>query len=554
MRVESPPGLDQGKPALTDSSAARRLAIRVWGVACLAAVALAMLRFWRLRNYLDFTDEDDNIVLGWLLTKGERVYSTIFFHHPPLAFALAHAVAWVSPTAAPAYFRVLPFLAYVAVSLSLVRSPLARGKPGEGLPAAAVFLAVGATVLPLFWGHMVLADVFWGAAFAVLLVRFLVPFVLLAPVSRLDALLAGAAFVLSVSGSLIAVYPLALCVLWTVFLVAISTPHRDLARLRWRSLLGGAVAVGLAHLTWVIAFASVRGLFEQVVLANLRVFARYNPDRATPVQLLTATVRDWVAYVGASLAGAELLSGLEAVFLLLSLATLPWMVASSWRLFRAGLTGRAAAISAPAFLAAVLVFTRMRGGDFHGLPYYISVLALAALLFGETLAGATRVRSSALTLFLAAVVVFALVEPATHYLPLSTSPSAKSTYPPLLGPAAEYVRQRTAPDERVAAFPQVSLFYLLADRRPVHDILCLPWSVEWEAGRRGEPDTLQRLQAKPPRFVFLVRQYRIWNRWAWSAYAAPIDRFLKERYAPVEGFGGFLLELRPLASADGASR
>src|SRR5262249_19389562 len=131
----------------------------------LAAAAFAGLslvsgyRFYRLRNYLDFTDENDSIALGWLVKSGERLYRDVFSHHMPLRYMLCHAVALVAPEGRTAPYRILPWLLYVLVAGAIARSPLLTTEI-QGVLAAGLFLGSASALLPLggLLGHMVLSD------------------------------------------------------------------------------------------------------------------------------------------------------------------------------------------------------------------------------------------------------------------------------------------------------------------------------------------------------------------------------------------------------------
>src|SRR3989344_1765887 len=42
--------------------------------------------------YIHFVDEEDNLVLGKYLTRGEKLYSDLFSHHQPLAYIISAGI------------------------------------------------------------------------------------------------------------------------------------------------------------------------------------------------------------------------------------------------------------------------------------------------------------------------------------------------------------------------------------------------------------------------------------------------------------------------------
>lgn len=58
---------------------------------------LALSTFYHNKVFsLHFVDEEDNLVLGYYLTKGEKLYSDLFSHHQPLAYVFSAGVSKIT--------------------------------------------------------------------------------------------------------------------------------------------------------------------------------------------------------------------------------------------------------------------------------------------------------------------------------------------------------------------------------------------------------------------------------------------------------------------------
>lgn len=501
----------------------------------LGAILVSGLRFYRLRHYLDFTDENDNTTIGWLLTQGETLYGSVFSHHMPLAYAAAHVVALVSPTDRPAHFRAAPWAAFVALAFVLARSPLLLDRLSGSL-AAALFLALASLLLPPALGHMLLADSLWGVGFATALVSFVLPLLLRRPPDRLSAAIGGLGTAMAIGSNVIAVYPIGTAALAVAAALLFSRPERTALSRTSGPFLIATAGGGAATLLWVRLFGSLPGLFEEALLFNTEVYGPlFQPEKSTLRATLASTASDWRAHLATSLAGGAFLRGHEALLAVLGAAVacgLAVLAGRSWRRLASG--------GVALLLAATLALCRVRGGASRGLGYDVVVLALAAVLL------VVLARSRPWTGVGAAAVVLGLAVAAVSRDPsLRANPRSRSTYPPEAGAAAAYVSARTAPGERIASFPSTPGLYLLAHRRPAVDsIFYYPWQAEWERRSVRVPDTCARLESAAPRFVFVFPR-PIWGVYPFEGYAPCLDALIRRKYRPVDGpgLGGLLWEM-----------
>ncbi|HEV8267466.1 MAG TPA: hypothetical protein VGR00_04500, partial [Thermoanaerobaculia bacterium] len=332
------------------------------GLVFFAIVALASgWRFFRLRYWREFSDEGDTIVIGWLVSEGESIYRTVFSHHMPFAYVLAHLVAVLSPTDHVAHFRLVTWLAYLAVGAALT---VPAGSSPARPVAGAIFLSASALVLPLFNGQMLLAEPIWGALFALFVVKLLLPALFGEPVSAKSAALGGAALALSLATSLAAVYPFAVGLAVVAVVVSSSPEARREAAARAGPFLVAFLGAGLVVLLWVKRFGSVLGLFEEAVLFNFQVYARYNGEGTSAISLAAQAVKGFVATLFASLCRPERLADPRSAFVALAVVASVGAAAAVRRAKRPRLLQVAAFPLSLLFVVAL----RVRDAEFRAIP------------------------------------------------------------------------------------------------------------------------------------------------------------------------------------------
>lgn len=505
-------------------------------LAILGAVIVLGLRFYRLRYYHEFTDEADNIVTGWLVSEGERLYGSVFSHHFPLAYMATHAVASLSPSDHLAHFRIVPWLACVAVALSLFRRDDRRTWFGP-----VVFLILASAALPSLEGFMVLSEMLWGAAFAVFSLRVVFPVLLGSGVSRFDAAVGGAALAVVCIGSLTAVYPVAIAMAAMGAAWAADGARRDLVRPFVGAFAVSFAAILGATVGWILLFGSFAGFLDQALVFNFVAYAPFIPESSTPLSLVSTMFASWRADLGLDpLKRAP--AGIQFVMTLLAAATAAGAAfAVGWRAWRR--PGRVerlvTGVAVPCLVLLVFVFLRMRGTGFRALPLYVMVFAFVSHGLGALW---TRGRwKGALAGAVAALTLVAV--------PASKDEAFLAGFPDHhalagLDDAAAYIRERTAPSDRIAVFPSNPYIYLESRRKPAVDsVFYFPWQAAWERGNAPLPATCGQFVFRQPRFVYLAPQ-RIWGYFDWEDYAECVDRAIKRHYRQVEPerFQGHLWE------------
>jgi hypothetical protein len=260
-------------------------------LALFLGIALNSLAYWH------WGDEDEKIVAAWMIAEGGRLYGSIFAHHGPLNYMLAHGVYAATGSIALAPYRAAQWGIMLLTGLALAASPLLRGWRHR-LLAGSLFCVLVALLAPLWYGHTLLYHALGGAAVLVALGLLLLPVMLGVAPSRVGAVLGGAAL----AAAVFAAYPFAVSVVLLALagLMLVAAGGR-----RWSDVRGallaaaaGTVAFTLVVLLWLVFYGDVVGYgvyhvwFNQVVYAG---FIDYAPGVAvTQLEKLFQSPLGWV--------------------------------------------------------------------------------------------------------------------------------------------------------------------------------------------------------------------------------------------------------------------
>lgn len=517
-------------------------------------VLLSGLRFYSLRYSLDFTDEDDHTTIGWLLTKGETLYGSVFSHHMPLPYLTAQIVASLSPTDHPAHFRAVPWLVYAAVAAALALSPLVRGQPAAACLAGSAYLVLVTITVPPFLGHLLLADNLAGCGLAIAFALVILPVLIGAGVRPLDAAAGGAALGFALAASPTAIFPAAAAVVGMGATTMFRRPCEGLLSRVVLPGVTGATAALAAVAIWLARFGSLRGFVEEVVRFNRRFYTPFalGPDEQMTGGVLRRMAREWLNLLAGSASVPDLHR--RIVFASILLAVVASVSAGFLAARRAAVPPSRVPMVTPLLnsttLLAIFVLSAPRGFNFRALPFLILVCASGALIGAAALAESPSLGRAAVFLAVPAPLLVLSLQDGINRIEVRSP----LTWPYELRAVADHIRTHTSPDERIAAFPSAPRVYLETKRLPATDsVFFLPWQAKWEESRPLESSTCAQLRRARPRYV-VINPERIWDLWPWAGYGACIDQFAKENYTklPDERFGGLLWERTDVSMEESA--
>lgn len=459
-------------------------------------------------------DEDACVAIGWLMTKGWRLYSDIFSHHTPLDYLPASIMASLfgpSPFAARAFMLVL-----WAAACAGLYAALRRRK--DGALAATLFAVLSSQWLTFWHGQMMLVENLWSYAAVSALALLGGPLGLEPDPSPRRAAVIGALI-----GVILTASPVCLPVAGLLALWAGADP-------RWRPharffALGAASWLAVFG-AWAALHADLSLLWLHVVTFNRDVYARFHGDfwrrAAEHNASFFSTALDW--------------STLELYFqAVIKLAAMSW---AAWTLAE---RKWAQGLWKIAMLLALNSRPEKSFGatPFHAAPFYLVVTASIAAALAKVWGSLDgRRKGFAFAAAAALLPTLGATSLATESLRRHAKPNAG------YDAIAKAVRTCTAADDRVAAFPFYPRFYLDTRRLPATpSVFYLPWQDAWEPQRAA---TLAALAKNRPKAV-LIQDAAVWGA-PWKEYGAGVNAWLADQgYAPVSALdasAGTLL-LRP---------
>ena len=453
-------------------------------------------------------DEDACMAIGWLLSKGWRLYSGIFTHHTPLDYLPASLIADIfgpSTTAMRAFMVAL----WAAVAFMLYAALRRRE---VGARTVVIFALLSSQWLTYWYGQMMLVENYWSYATVMALSLLGSPLGLKPELSPRRAVAIGALISFILTASPVCLPVCALLALWAV------------ADTRWRGLSRWTATGALSWLVifgaWAFMHADLSQFWEHVVVFNRDVYARfYGAEHSAVVGFWRNALEHCIGYFATAFNWQTLESYFEGCIKIIAMGWVAWSLAERrwlqavWKLaFLITLQSRPEKMpDAP---------------PFHAAPFYLTSTLIAASALARTweaLSGRRRIVFAVTAALLLLPTLWATSLATASLRPFSRSDGVYESI-------VTAVRSCTASEDRVVALPFYSRFYLDTARLPATpSVFYLPWQEAWKPQRRATMDALARERPK----VVLIQDTKVWNI-PWSDFGAGINTWLKaERYTPV---------------------
>jgi hypothetical protein len=463
---------------------------------------VALLLASRVR---EFADESDNLLGGYLIARGGRLYADYFSNHMPLPYYLA-AIPSLLGASRIEHFRVFTEALLIATTLGLAWSLMLRR--GLGLSVAAAWAGLAVYAHTVQWGEMLHAGTCAGfGLLAAGLLFYTSPRLRFSLGEQIGV--AVAAFV-AIQSELLSIYPLA--VLGMCYL-ATRPPLRDAARL--------AVLVVAPHVLVLLGFLVVGALGAFVYdayLFNQTYYAQFVMNGS-----ILGMLHDWEAqYRTYLLTSLRNPLGLEGCLVLGNLA-------ATLVVYRA--RGPLPALAYFLFVS----LARVRNGG----PYYLASYFSLALVFGCALDSLAlweraRVRAALGAAGLALVGAFVFQVGRTYDF---------SRTPAYTQPEQAILQAVTAPGERIFVAPYDPYLYLASGRLPASTYeFYFPWQA---ADPRSDGQIMDELRQRRPAAIVFHQDELVNGQYLTRDYAGQLQRLLDaERYARLPGTDVFVPQER----------
>lgn len=476
--------------------------------AFLAASAAWLI--YRLSYGLSFGaygDESEKIVAMGLVAEGGRLYESVFAHHGPVNYILAHLVGSAVSTDALAPYRAMQIVVMLAGFLLLLLSSVPRSAIERRFFVGVAMLLYGAYFYSLR-GHMLLYHTICGLAFANIVFLYLLPSALGTAQQHRLFFLSGIWAAIALFSAYSLLLPLGL-----LFLSAVSfnagwrfdrRQHLQFVRTTFLGLLAGAVPIVL----WMAVFADLRGYlvyhfyFNQVIYSSFLDFS-----------FLTA----WGQFLNIFFPDPR------KVWPVLVMIATPIVVGIAIRhRRRVGLYDVIGGLLF--FLALVYLNARDAGEIWKSAPLQLTCLVLLAYAVTRLFVHHSR-SDRMVALGAGGLTIVSILVAGIMWIGTFTQYSLSQAALTRLASVGErqrldYAEQRAwlddrfAPDVPMLAFPFVPAAYHLLGRRPAIDTFYyLPWQAAYEQSPIAgyESDFCDELRAAEPRIVLLAPTDLIWG-------------------------------------------
>jgi hypothetical protein len=496
-------------------------------LAALAAIFFGV-RVWYGIWFSLFADESEHILGGMALNHGAILYRTFIDAHGPVTFMLTQAYGAVLGWSYPNGVRLIPACLALCSGGCIVTSA-AMTRRITKLWAISLFFGLLASVWLLQAVYMVNYHGIAGFLMSIGLALFVVPVWLRATVTRLQASLAGASFMLVVLTAY-AFVP-AICLLTAS---AILAAKQGSAKQAIAAFIAGGAAGFVAVLIWLIIFGDLTGYIIFHFITNQFIYSHYLHD----LNFLSASA--FLSSVVPSFQPIALVHCLALVCMTVSLAIfceLERRQAASLSMYASIIIG---------FIG--LLVLCVRGGTlFQDGCFVVAAITLAAMSIAIVLehiesaavTGLLTLRHAMLGSLLIGVCI-AGSESAMRRAITSPSGLTRRTmghdWPVSMGisPYPEYarIRQLTAPNERVLVMPYKPFVNLWAGRLPMDKYTAyLPWDADYAKapwfGR--DRDLCADMTKSPPKLVYFD-DWIVWGRWRMADYAPCFIAILAKDY------------------------
>jgi hypothetical protein len=508
-------------------------------VGCLACFALAHAPFLPVEF---FSDEGDNLLGGWLLSRGRVPYRDFFSQHTPFGYFFSALVTlgfgrnWVVQRYAVALFG-LACLAY------LLRR-LIRGPDRTLFYAAALLTLLWPVYSVLYWGYMLLNDNL--AAYPYLLCFGLIANAVWnrVPLSRADGAVLGLAAAVAVLSNPFMVFPALALVPAFAFALYTARPREGWGRCLIAALVGGGVPLALT-VGYLLATRSLGHAWAWVITFNRTVYPLYGgcPPRLGPMlQHQLRTLLDLFGDIHWDFRphfGAPLATGMD--------------YEDRWVYF--GLAGRAAVLALCGYwlvtrrvVLAVSLFgfavaSLLRGGlGVHAQPFRLLELFAELLLLVPCLralrraAPARRVLALAPAAALVGLQVLVASRAVASLRQLHQAHPIRLTLHPRGTPMSaggEHLRNVMAGAGQLLAFPvHYQLNYTSGYEPASFFQACVPWTFHRPEDRERLLDDVRRA-ARANTVIVLSHGYDIWHH-PFADYARALIAAVEQDYIEIQ--------------------
>ena len=495
-----------------------------------------LLFFLKTKLWLSFCDEADNFVGGWLISEGYILYSDMFSHHMPFTYYYTSLLINLGLNdVSDLRLGMALTIAFFWIIIIIIFKDRIDYKI-----ISAMMLLSGIT-RPFYVGHMVLADSFFGYSTLIIFLYFFSE-----PDMNFkiwDKIIISLMIYISIMSTLVSIYPIMLFGAYYIFKKKLIYSIVEYDTKKIISEIKFALLISVPFLFFMIYLLknnSLHNFYNQAYIFNKLYYSQFT-GTLTTLQFIDPMK----SY------GEHIFYYISNIGWLINENTFVWEPIGHTPLFFEGflvisnlialmIFWKTKNLYIAIFYFILLGFLRIRGGCFHGTPYYLLSFFSVSLTLTEiynycdyNIRNSCKLKTGIKICFIFIIFYFSLMIVflgmtsyvyASNYYGIGSSDAYDSPYDII-------VQTLTQPDDTIWVAPLTPSLYFSNKRLPASRYtFYLPWNA---ASDKINEKLIEDLTEKKPLIIIFNRDAAIWG-YLVKDYGNVIDEYISNYYYQVE--------------------
>lgn len=456
-------------------------------------IVLGLRYQFMLLNYKEWGDESETIVAAKMLSAGMKLYSEVFNHHGPLTFLPGVITESIGNFGVQGHRIPIAILQILSV-ISIYKYP-GFGNELQRILALISSATVILLLMPNIFGQMYKYQTISGLFIVVIMSQYTIPAICCPDMVRKVQII--------VCNFLIASLPfLAITYLPISVLLLIASFRSSYLKCVFIGCTSGL----FLNLVFLGAYGSFTGYLAFHVYLNSQILPIY-----TNMPVGSGLIFNIFRVLSGDY--KSIILGVVVLICAVSLARTENKI--PWRTF---------------FLVLGILSLLMRGGGFHGMPFYYSVIALITITVIGYFKNGIAYEYITTLIIAFCVVKVSLIIPRDLHKIVSDQPPRETEF-------SKLVTELTEPEDKIIVYTFQNYQYLVSDRLPASGhFFYLPWQEKYnEAPRFGIMiDACQQIKDAKPKIMY-VDKWKVWDKFPWDSYAGCIQDFIDLNYSQIPG-------------------
>lgn len=442
----------------------------------------------RLLSFREFGDESETIVAAKMMASGTRMYSEIFNHHGPLTFLPGVFLETLGEFGVRGHRVVIAVLQALSV-ISIALSPILQSKP-QKVVVTTISAVIMLVYLPPIFGHMYIYQNICGIFLVLILSQYSLVSIYSPDKLNKFRIITGNFLIISLPFLAVTYFPVA----FLLFILSFT-------RRNYKFILLGALLAILFNLLFLISYGSVKGYLAYHFYLNLKVLPEYSgaaPGFSMILTILSTLFSDLSHFIAIVVifVGVLNLASVEKYF--------PWR---------------------SILLSAGLATLVIRGGGFHGVPFFYAVLPFICFCIFKINMEKISSKIVIVIFILVCGIKISLLLPGDKFRNFSPKIPTSSEF-------SRLVSSFTNKNDKILAYSFRNYEYLASDRLPASGYyFYLPWQEKYNQKPilNISIDPCKDIIKSKPK-VILMDKWKVWNKFSWEGYGTCVQKIVDRDY------------------------